>query len=54
MNLLAGALPQFNHAMGLIATEAGVNSGPGGWMPEQRMTRDEALSKVGTSSQPPA
>jgi hypothetical protein len=36
VNLLAGALPQFNHAMGLIATEAGVNSGPGGWMPELR------------------
>lgn len=36
MNLLAGALPQFNHAMGILATEAGVNSGPGGWMPELR------------------
>jgi hypothetical protein len=36
VNLLAGALPQFNHAMGIIATEAGVNSGPGGWMPELR------------------
>ncbi|MCU1360508.1 MAG: hypothetical protein JWN99_1797, partial [Ilumatobacteraceae bacterium] len=37
MNILAGALlPQFNHAMGIIATEAGVNSGPGGWMPELR------------------
>jgi hypothetical protein len=36
VNLLAGALPQINHAMGIIATEAGVNSGPGGWMPELR------------------
>ena len=36
MNLVAGAMPQFNHVMGLIATEAGVNSGPGGWMPELR------------------
>jgi hypothetical protein len=36
VNILAGALPQFNHAMGIFATEAGVNSGPGGWMPELR------------------
>lgn len=36
MNILAGALPQFNHVMGIIATEAGVNSGPGGWGPELR------------------
>lgn len=36
MNILAGALPQFNHLMGIIATESGVNSGPGGWMPELR------------------
>lgn len=36
MNILASAMPQLNHVMGIIATEAGVNSGPGGWMPELR------------------
>jgi hypothetical protein len=36
VNLLASAMPQLNHVMGIIATEAGVNSGPGGWMPELR------------------
>jgi hypothetical protein len=36
VNLIAGALPQLNHVVGIIATEAGVNSGPGGWMPELR------------------
>lgn len=36
MNILAGALPQLNNVMGILGTEAGVNSGPGGWMPELR------------------
>jgi hypothetical protein len=36
VNMFASALPQLNHFAGLIATEAGVNSGPGGWMPELR------------------
>jgi hypothetical protein len=36
VNLIAGALPHLNHVVGIIATEAGVNSGPGGWMPELR------------------
>jgi hypothetical protein len=36
VNIVAGAMPQLNHFAGLIATEAGVNSGPGGWMPELR------------------
>ena len=36
MSLLAGALPHINQVMGIIGTEAGVNSGPGGWMPELR------------------
>jgi hypothetical protein len=36
MSLFASALPQINHVLGIIANEAGVNSGPGGWMPELR------------------
>jgi hypothetical protein len=36
MNMIATALPHLNHVMGIIANEAGVNSGPGGWMPELR------------------
>lgn len=36
MSVIAGALPHVNHVLGIIANEGGVNSGPGGWMPELR------------------
>ena len=36
MHVLASALPTLNNVIGIIATEAGPNSGPGGWMPELR------------------
>lgn len=35
MNLLNVA-PGVHHLMGILANEAGVNNGPGGWMPELR------------------
>ena len=36
MHVLASALPTLNSVIGIIANEAGPNSGPGGWMPELR------------------